>query len=78
MYLFVVEGVGCAEVCEAVEQVEGYAPFTGFGDTGYAQGVSAADVADDGLVVREGDDVAGGDDVVHADECGAISIGYDR
>ena len=29
-------------------------------------------------MVRKGYDVAGGDDVVHADECGAISIGYDR
>ena len=37
----------------------------------------ATDVADDGFVVREGDDVAGGNDVVYADECRAVAIGYD-
>jgi hypothetical protein len=37
----------------------------------------ATDVADDGFVVREGDDVAGGNDVVCADECRAVAIGHD-
>ena len=37
----------------------------------------ATEVADDGFVVCEGDDVAGGKYVVYADKCRAVAIGYD-
>ena len=38
----------------------------------------ATDVADDGFVVREGDDVTGGDDVVDAYEGSPIAVRDNR
>ena len=56
--------------------MEWYAPFPGGWDAGYAECVCAADVADDGFVVGECNDMAGGNDVVYADESCAVSVGY--
>ena len=58
--------------------MKGYSPFFGIGDAWYSEGVGAADVADDGFVVREGDDVSGGDDVVYAYEGGPVAVRDDR
>jgi hypothetical protein len=57
--------------------VEWYAPFSGVWDAWYAQCICAADVANDCLVVSESDYMSCRDDVVYADECGAIAIGDD-
>ena len=77
-HLFVVKGVGNAKVCETFKQVKGHAPFSGVWDARYVQSVFAADVTDNGLVVRESYDMSGCNNVVHADKCGAILVGDDR
>ena len=63
VYLSVVEGMCGAQVGEAFQEVKGYPPFSIFRYAWYSECVGAADVADDGFVVREGDDMSGGDDV---------------
>jgi len=72
--LSMTERMGGAEVCELLEEMEGYTPLSGVWDARYAKGVGAADVADDGFVVGECDHVAGGNDVVDAYERGAVSV----
>ena len=57
--------------------MERYAPFPGGWYAGYAECIGAADIADDCLVVCEGDDVPGGDDVVHAHKGCVVSVGDD-
>ena len=74
--LGVVKRMGGAKVCELLEEMQWYTPLSGFRDTGYAECVCAGDIADDGFVVGECDNVAGGNDVVHTDECCAVSIWY--
>ena len=58
--------------------MKGYPPFSRVRDAWYSESVGAADVADDGFVVREGDDVSGGDDVVYAYEGGSVAVQDDR
>ena len=77
IHLGVMKRVGGAKLRELLKEVEGYTPLSGFRDTRYAEGVSAADVADDGFVVSECDHVAGRDDVVDAYEGRAVTIWYD-
>ena len=76
--LVVVEWVGGSEVGELLEKVKRHPPLSGFRYTGYAECVCAADVADDGPMVGECDDMAGGNDVVYAYEGCAVSVGYHR
>ena len=78
VYLSVVEGMCGAQVGEAFQEVKGYPPFSRVGYAWYSECVGAADVADDGFVVREGDDVSGGDDVVYANEGGPVAVRDDR
>ena len=59
-----------------MEQVQRYAPFPGFGNAWDAQGVCAAEVADDCFSVGERDYVSSRDDVVYANEGRAESVGY--
>jgi hypothetical protein len=73
--LGMMERVGGAELCELLEEMEGYTPLPGVRDARYAKCVSAADVTDDGFVVGECDHVAGGNDVVDAYERGRCGIG---
>ena len=58
--------------------MKGHPPLSGVRYTGNAECVCAADVADDGFVVGECNDMAGGNDVVYADESCAVSVGYHR
>ena len=58
--------------------MERYPPFSRVWDAWYSECVGAANVADDGFVVREGDDVSGGDDVVYANEGGPVAVRDDR
>ena len=78
VYLSVVEGMCGAQVGEAFQEVKGYPPFSRVWDAWYSECVGATDVADDGFVVREGDDVSGGDDVVYAYEGGPVAVRDDR
>ncbi len=74
MCLRVMEWVCGTEVGEALEDVERYAPYSGCGVTWGAECVCASDIADDGVVVGEGDVVSCGDDVVNAGKGGAESV----
>ncbi len=77
--LSVVEGMCGAQVGEAFQEVKGYPPFSRVRYAWYSECVGAADVADDGfVVVREGDNVSGGDDVVYAYEGGPVAVRDDR
>ena len=58
--------------------MKGYSPFSGIGDVWYSEGVGAADIGDDGFVVRESDDVSGGDDVVNAYEGSPVAVQDNR
>ena len=58
--------------------MEWNAPFAGGWVPWYAKGVCAADVRDDGVEVGKCDIVAGGDNVVYADEGSAESVWDDR
>ena len=58
--------------------MEGHAPFSGVWDARYAQSIRAADVADDGLTVRECNNMSSCDDVMNADKCCAIAVGDHR
>ena len=69
--------MACAEVHQALEDMEWHTPFAGRGDTWDAESVCGVDVADDCLRVGEGDYVACGDDVVDTYEGCAIAVGYD-
>ena len=55
-----------------------YSPFSRVRDAWYSECVGAADVADDGFLVREDDDVSGGDDVVDAYEGSPIAVRDNR
>jgi len=77
IHLSVMKRVGGAKLRELLEEVEGYTPLSGFRDTRYAEGVSAADVADDGFMVSECDHVAGRNYIVDAYEGRAVTIWYD-
>ena len=59
-----------------MKKVKRHPPLSGVRYTGYAECVCAADVADDGFVVGECNDMAGGNDVMYADESCAVSVGY--
>jgi hypothetical protein len=74
--LVVVERVGGSEVGELLKKVKRRPQLSGFQYTGYTECVCAADVADDGFMIGECDDMAGGNDVVYAYEGCAVSVGY--
>ncbi len=59
-----------------MKKVKRHSPLSGVRYTGYAECVCAADVADEGFVVGECNDMAGGNNVVYADESRAVSVGY--
>ena len=76
IHLSVMKRVGGAKLRELLKEVEGYTPLSGFRDARYAEGVSAADVADDGFMVGKCYHVAGRNDVVDAYECCTVTIWY--
>jgi hypothetical protein len=76
--LVVMERVGVSEVGELLKEVERPPPLSGFRYTGYAECICAADVADDGFMVGECNDMAGKDNVMYAYEGCAVSVGYHR
>jgi hypothetical protein len=58
-----------------LKKVKRHPPLSGVRYTGYAECVCAANVADDGFMVGECNDMAGGNDVVYAyDSCAAPPI----
>ena len=59
-----------------MKKVKRHPPLSGVRYTGYAECVCTADVADNGFMVGECNDMAGGNDVVYADESCAISVWY--
>ena len=76
--LGVVERVGGSEVGELLKKVKRHTPLSGFQYTGYAECISAADVADDGFMVGECDCMAGGNYIMYAYEGCVVSVWYHR